>query len=339
LPVTYGGCAGPSRVRAVWLTGLVLLALPVTVARADATASAGELTGPLPLSAGFSPLERVTAVTATAGGLFLLIAGDTMFDPPAPSMGPPAADSLDARISRALYRPGKGRFLARVPDYGGNLVLPVLPLVFYGLDTYFVFAQGRPRLVTDDFNPHYRLMAYVEVMGWTYLVTGAVKYLVGRPRPYTAQALDRPELTFKPREDNLSFFSGHASSTFAVGAFVTEDVSRALRRGPLAGASPLRRFLLGGLLPAVVGYGIPTLVSLSRVIDQQHWTTDVVAGAAVGALIANLTYAAHFDDAGRALLRHEALRGVQVSLVPALSNLSGPLVGAPSRGLSLVGGF
>jgi membrane-associated phospholipid phosphatase len=258
-------------------------------------------------------------------------------------MGPPAPGSLDARISRALYRPGKGRFLARVPDYGGNLVLPVLPLLFYGADTFFLLRDGRPRLVTSELNPHYRLMAYLEVMGWTYLVTGTVKYLVGRPRPYTPQALDRPELTYKPREDNLSFFSGHASATFAVGAFVTEDVSRALRRGPLAGASPWRKFLLGGVAPAVVGYGIPTLVALSRVIDQQHWTTDVVAGAAVGALIANLTYAAHFDDVGRPLLRQES--PTHLALVPVLSSPAVPLggqglsQGLSPQGLSIVGKF
>jgi membrane-associated phospholipid phosphatase len=210
-----------------------------------------------------------------------------------------------------------------------------LPLVAYGLDTIFVFTEGQPWL-GNDLNPHYRLAAYVEAMGWTYLVTGVVKYLVGRPRPYTPEALDRPELTFRPREDNLSFFSAHASSTFAVGAFVTEDVSRALRRGPLAHASPARRFLLGSLAPAVVGYGIPTLVALSRVIDQQHWATDVVAGAAVGALIAHLTYAAHFDDAGRPLRRAP---GASVVFVPVMSHPGGPFAGAPTRGLSLAGRF
>ena len=109
-------------------------------------------------------------------------------------------------------------------------------------------ARGRPLLACHDQNPHHRLLAFVEAVGWTYLLTGMVKYTAGRPRPYTEAANDHPELRHRASEDNLSFFSGHASVSFAVGAFLAEDTSRYLLRGPLseaAGAGTARRLLLG----------------------------------------------------------------------------------------------
>ena len=37
-----------------------------------------------------------------------------------------------------------------------------------------------------------------------------------------------------------------------------------------------------------MGYGLPALVGLSRIIDQQHWPSDVVMGTLVGTLIGHL---------------------------------------------------
>jgi membrane-associated phospholipid phosphatase len=243
--------------------------------------------------------------------VFFLAAGNAVFTAPSPSLGAPAPGSFDLRVTRWLARPGSGRFLGRVPDLGGLYVWPVLPLLFYGADAVALGHSGRPWLMTADLNPQIRLVAYVEAIGWTLLVTGEVKYLVGRPRPYTASGLDRPDLRSRDSEDNLSFFSGHASAAFATGAFLAEDVSRQLLHGPLKDASPARRFLLGALLPNLVGYGVPTLIGVSRVIDLQHWPTDVAMGAVTGALISRLVYRNHFDATGAPLVRHpEALAGL-----------------------------
>ncbi len=269
---------------------------------AGAPARAAEPTSPVPLRQNFSVLELGIAFAAAGGGVFLLLAGPEVLPAPVPGMGPPAPGSLDARISRWSYRPGKGRFLAGAPDLLGGYVLPVLPVLAYGLPL-LALGGGEPWFAAGGHANH-RLAAYVEAIGWTYLLTGAVKYAVGRPRPYTEGANDHPELRKRPGEDNLSFFSGHASSVFAVGAFVTEDVTRYLRRGPLAGWAPNPRLLVGSVLPHLVGYGVPALVGLSRVVDQQHWPSDVLLGALVGTLVAHLTYAAHFDGDGQPRRRH-----------------------------------
>jgi membrane-associated phospholipid phosphatase len=252
----------------------------------------------VPLGESFSPLEVGLALGAAAGGVFLLTAGHLVLDAPSPPrLDAPAADSLEARLSRALHQEGSRRLLWRIPDRAG-LALPALPLAFYALDTWFLLRHGAPRLLAVDGNPHHRLMGYVEAMGLTYLVTGIVKYSVGRPRPYMVEGNDHPDLRSRRSEDNLSFFSGHAAATFAMGAFVAEDLSRIVTRSGL-GDTPFDRVMLGTVLPYGLGYGLPALTSLSRIVDQQHWPSDVLAGAACGILIARLTYARHFDGQGR----------------------------------------
>jgi membrane-associated phospholipid phosphatase len=237
----------------------------------------------------FSAAEVAVAATVAASGVFLLAAGKTVFSPPSPSMGAPAPDSLDARLSRRLYRPGEGRFLWSTTDVLGIYLVPVLPALAYG----YGWLGGK-----DPVAAH-RLLAYVQVAGWTFLGTGVVKYLVGRPRPYTEATNNHPELRKKPSEDNLSFFSGHASSCFAVAAFATQDLSRYLQSTSLASGGPVARWLWGSLFPYAVGYGVPTLVAVSRIIDQQHWPSDVLVGGLMGALIGRLGYSMHFDPEGR----------------------------------------
>jgi membrane-associated phospholipid phosphatase len=38
----------------------------------------------------------------------------------------------------------------------------------------------------------------------------------------------------------------------------------------------------------VVSYSVASLVGLSRIYDNKHWITDVVAGAAIGTLVGNM---------------------------------------------------
>ena len=43
-------------------------------------------------------------------------------------------------------------------------------------------------------------------------------------------------------------------------------------------------------VPYLTAYGVAGLVGVSRIIDQQHWLTDVVTGAVVGTTAAHVAY-------------------------------------------------
>jgi len=128
-------------------------------------------------------------------------------------------------------------------------------------------------------------------------VAGVTKVVVGRERPYAT--LGHPELAGPSNEVDVSFFSAHAAIMFAAASFVALDTSRRLDAGPLAAASPLRRAVLGTVVPYLVAFGTASVVAVSRIIDQQHWPSDVLVGALVGGGIAHLAYLTHFDENGQ----------------------------------------
>jgi membrane-associated phospholipid phosphatase len=209
-------------------------------------------------------------------------------------------------VSEELYQAHGtgGRFWGRVPDRAGLYLLPYLPAVFYGGEALWRARTGRAWFDNGDQNPDHRFVAYAEALGWTTLLNGVTKVVVGRARPYVV--LNHPELADAPSEDNVSFFSAHSSVIFCAASFVALDASDTLRWRVLADAPPAERFLVGTLVPYAVSFGVASLVSVSRIIDQQHWASDVIVGAGVGTLVAHLAYVAHFDHWGRPRRRLDA---------------------------------
>jgi membrane-associated phospholipid phosphatase len=274
-------------------------ALAATAGGAPAAPASGAPDDPrVPLSDNFSRLELVTTGTVAVLGPLALAVSPKIWTP-TPSIGAPEPSSFDRRVSDELYQAhGTGaRFWGRVPDRAGLYVLPYLPAVFYGGEALWRARTGRTWFEDGDQNPDHRFVAYAEALGWTALVNGVTKVVVGRARPYVV--LDHPELADARSEDNVSFFSAHSATIFCTASFVALDVGDTLRWRVLADAPPAQRFLLGTLLPYTVSFGVATLVSVSRIIDQQHWASDVIVGAGVGALVAHLAYVAHFDHRGR----------------------------------------
>ena len=89
--------------------------------------------------------------------------------------------------------------------------------------------------------------------------TGAIKLAVGRERPYeTPGDAD----VIRPFSGHTSFPSGHTTVAFALAAGI-DHVTTAK------------------WVPWVV-YPAAALVGWSRLRDDEHWTSDVVAGALVG---------------------------------------------------------
>ena len=102
------------------------------------------------------------------------------------------------------------------------------------------------------------------------VVTGGIKLAAGRARPYLGKGHPHDFALGRGLRGSpwMSFPSGHTTAGFAAAAAVTSTVTR---------WTPDARWPVGVAL-----YGAATLVGLSRIYDDRHWASDVVAGAAVG---------------------------------------------------------
>lgn len=95
----------------------------------------------------------------------------------------------------------------------------------------------------------------------------SVKALAGRERP-NYEGSSTPHNWYgpfieKPWTQQVSFFSGHTTTTFSIASVFAY------------------RYRDTGWVP-YVAYGLATLGGLQRIYDNEHWTSDVLMGAAVG---------------------------------------------------------
>lgn len=99
-----------------------------------------------------------------------------------------------------------------------------------------------------------------EALALTLGVTEGLKALVGRHRP-------------EGSSDTASFPSGHTAMAFCAATLIERNC------GPKVG---------------LLAYGVATVTGLSRIEAGKHFPSDVLAGAAIGTLIAGLVDALHF---------------------------------------------
>ena len=85
-------------------------------------------------------------------------------------------------------------------------------------------------------------------------ITQSLKFAVGRTRPRTGQD------QLKPFSGHKSFPSGHATGAFAIATAIAENYPDY----------------------KIYAYGWATLVAVSRMYEDAHYFTDIVAGSAIG---------------------------------------------------------
>ncbi len=114
-------------------------------------------------------------------------------------------------------------------------------------------------------------LVFGEAFAVNFLVTEALKFSVGRLRPMVLYlGEDHPKVSEHEKDWYVSFPSGHASAAFtSVAAMATIT--------DLRGRDPTAIWLIG--IPAA------TAVAYFRVAGYHHWTTDVLAGAALGTVV------------------------------------------------------
>jgi len=108
------------------------------------------------------------------------------------------------------------------------------------------------------------------------LIEGTLKFLSGRTRPSFYDPNGEAEPTFKGpfgntshdfagNRSNSSFPSGHATVAFAAATVYSMEYRKTI------------------WVP-IVAYSAASLISLSRITENKHWTTDVLVGAMLGYL-------------------------------------------------------
>lgn len=107
--------------------------------------------------------------------------------------------------------------------------------------------------------------------------TGIIKGVAGRARPYVRADTVPFDFGFgRGFRDRgyQSFPSGHTSTAFAFAASTTLEMSRMVDENDWW---PGWKYVIGGAM-----FGGATMVGVSRVYHDQHWASDVIAGAAIG---------------------------------------------------------
>ena len=126
----------------------------------------------------------------------------------------------------------------------------------------------------------------LEASAFTAVSTEALKFAIGRERP---NETTDPDQWF---DGGASFPSMHTSLAFAIGTVFAEsgdDRYRWLRR--------------------LVGYGVAGGTAYLRVDHNQHWATDVLAGAALGLTTAQFTLNRRDDAAEHTSISVQPVQG------------------------------
>ena len=120
---------------------------------------------------------------------------------------------------------------------------------------------------------------YVEVLLLTKGLTGITKSLTGRTRPYLYNTSFTPEERFYLQDDDdapvasTSFFSGHASGTFAFAVLLSKTYTDIYGKGTWS------------KVIWATSLSLASATAACRVAAGEHYATDVIVGALVGSTI------------------------------------------------------
>ncbi|WP_437317721.1 phosphatase PAP2 family protein [Sorangium sp. So ce385] len=164
-------------------------------------------------------------------------------------------------------------------------------------------------------------MIDIEALAFNAALNGVVAGLTSRERPYRAGCTgpeEQQDHDCRGSKRYRSFFSGHSSTAFTAAGLVCSHHAHLPLYG---GGAP-------DALACAASLGTATAVATLRVVSDQHFATDALTGAAVGALTGfGLPWLLHYRGGAPASTSARAPRedGVTIGFVPA--PLGGYLVG------------
>lgn len=139
-----------------------------------------------------------------------------------------------------------------------------LPVAVFGVSALLSLQEG-PFLETFPIDVVLMLEASMSAL----VLNQAVKFAVGRARPYTVGASEELlALGHDVPDNNLSFFSGHTTFAFAM---ATSGATVASLRG----------YRYAWAMWAV-GLPLAFTTAILRLAADKHWASDVLVGAAIG---------------------------------------------------------
>jgi membrane-associated phospholipid phosphatase len=168
----------------------------------------------------------------------------------------------------------------------------------------FGLARGNRRV--EDLGLH-----TVESIVIANTITGVMKVTAGRARPRKnpKDAADFQLLRGLKDDEYRSFPSGHSSAAFAFASLMSAETSHWW---------PESRWIIGPIV-----YGGAALTGVSRIYNNAHWASDVVAGAAIGTLTGIKVFRFQHSHPGNRLDKTFLRAGIQLSnnggVMPLLS--------------------
>lgn len=240
------------------------MAVPATASRPPPRGDAGDLPK-LAWDPGWTPIEPWEI--GVAFGFFAATAVvEETIEPNAPRVDrawlfdPWVRDGLVLPTRRAREAADVTSDYTLLATLGAPLLLDDLLLV--------ALLDGQPSLALKLAVLDLEAIAFAVFLGTT------TQHLVQRARPFRRECVDDPQYSEDcgGRGSVLSFFSIHTTMAFTGAGLLCLHHTEL----PLFGGGPADAATCG------VGLGVATLTGALRIMADRHWSTDVLAGAAVG---------------------------------------------------------
>jgi membrane-associated phospholipid phosphatase len=194
--------------------------------------------------------------TAWIAGDLALFGGSLYFNGTKTTSDSPNLDKSKIPFFDGLYTDKQSAALGTTADVLVVAFAALPAIALPGLDAKQIFTVGA---------------MYAESIGLAYSLSGFIQSLVVRYRPYAYSS--PPPSDIGSTDINSSFPSRHSTLAFTTAVFAATVFDE------LHPDSPYRPWLWAG------GLGVATAIAGIRVASGDHFVSDVVAGAALGALI------------------------------------------------------